>query len=382
MRYCTKCVQPDTRPGIVFGEDGVCGACMYEEEKKSINWDARWRELQGIAEWAKETSRTGYDCVVGVSGGKDSTFQALTARDRLGLRVLLVNSEPEGITEIGQKNIENLKQMGFDCVSIRPNTRVMRQLVKKCFYEYGNPAKITEYSLTASAYIASQALKIPLVIQGENDALTLGVKNIGLPADGNALNYNKVETQMTPLQEFIGGKITERDLFMFKYDGEKMAKDGHKAVWLQYYTKEWSQSHNAEFSIRHGLTIRPKEFDTADIGTYCPYYQLDSDIWPMNMMLKYVKFGFGQATDHACYDIRAGILTREEAINLVKEYDGKCHSRYVKGFCDYIVITLDEFWRVAESFRGPMWEKDDHGKWHMPDAIWNKEQGLGGFDSF
>lgn len=101
--------------------------CLWEEEKKVIDWAKREKELQDVVDWAKKTTKSAYDCVIGVSGGKDSTKQALTARDRLGLRCLLVNSEPEGITEIGKHNIENLKNLGFDVLSLRPNPKVMKK---------------------------------------------------------------------------------------------------------------------------------------------------------------------------------------------------------------------------------------------------------------
>ncbi len=368
MKYCKKCVQPDTRPGIYFNKEGVCGACLFEEEKKKIDWSTREKELKEIADWSKQKAKennSNYDCVIGVSGGKDSTFQALYARDKLGLRPLLVNSEPEGITEIGRKNIENLKQLGFDCISLRPNPKVMKKLIKKDFYEYLNPIKVTEFSLWVSAYIIVDKFNIPLIIQGENPALTLGVTKI-MEVDGDALNVLQQDTLSTGWERYIKDDITKEDLFMFHFDVESIKKKGIKGVWLQYYAKEWSPSHNAEFSIAHGLTIRPEYFDPNEIGTYVAYYQLDGDLVQLNQMLKYVKFGFGQCTDHACYDIRDGRISRNEAIDLVKKYDGKCGFRYIKKFCDYIGITIDEFWRVANSFRGPMWEKKN-GIWVLKD---------------
>ncbi|MDE6981809.1 MAG: N-acetyl sugar amidotransferase, partial [Lachnospiraceae bacterium] len=109
MKYCKKCLQPNTRPGILFDKDGVCFACKYEESKKNIDWPAREQELQQIAEWAKQERRKrqiSYDCVIGVSGGKDSTFQAVYAKERLGLHPLLVNCAPDEITETGKANID------------------------------------------------------------------------------------------------------------------------------------------------------------------------------------------------------------------------------------------------------------------------------------
>ena len=371
MKYCKKCIQPDSRPAIHLNEEGVCGACLYEKKKSLIDWDSKHKELTEIAKWAKKTTKGAYDCAIGVSGGKDSTLQALYARDKLGLRPLLVNSEPEGLTSIGSSNIENLKRLGFDLISIRPNPVVMKKLVKKSFYDYGNPAKITEYSLTASTYIISEKFQIPLLIQGESDADILGVANA--PAANNALNMNKLDTQSTPLEEFMIDGVTEKDLFFFHYDAEKMIEGGFKGIWLQQYFKEWSNPNNAQFAVNNGLKIRPIDSNPYTYGTYTAYSQIDCDIWTMNNMLKYLKFGYGQCTDHANIDIRAGLISREEAIELVKRYDGQCSALFIKEFCDYIDITEDEFWRVANHYRGPMWEKMEDGNWDFKDSIWKQQ---------
>ncbi len=189
MKICKKCIQPDTRPGIYFDNKGICGACLWEEEKKNIDWKERYRELENIAKDAKNNSGN-YDCVIGVSGGKDSTRQAITARDQLGLRCLLVNSEPSGLTKLGKENIENLKNLGFDVISLRANPKIMKKLIRRDFFKYLNPVKVTEYSLWASTYIIAEKFDIPLIIQGENPGLTLGVRNTGVGTDSNALKAN------------------------------------------------------------------------------------------------------------------------------------------------------------------------------------------------
>jgi len=372
MKYCTKCVQPDTRPGgVSFDENGVCGPCRFTEMEKHVDWTAREAELKKIAERAKSATSGEYDCVVGVSGGKDSTFQSFYARDRLGLRPLLVNGEPDSITEIGRANIENLVNLGFDCIKLHPNPIVMKTLVRRDFYEHLNPVKVTEYSLWASAYIVADRFDIPLIIQGENAMMSEG-GNEELDADGNALNACKLNTIAPDWREYAKDGITEKDLFMFHYDKAALERKNIRGVWLGYYAKEWSMAGNAEFSISHGLTIRPAHFDPHEIGTYAAYHQLDSDLVPMNQMLKHMKFGFGQCTDHANFDIRDGHLTRDEAIEHVRRYDGKCGARYIRKFCEYIGITVEEFWRVADSFRGPMWQKDADGKWSLTDPIWEQ----------
>jgi N-acetyl sugar amidotransferase len=372
MRYCKKCVQPDTRPGVYFDDNGVCGACLYEKESQSdINWQERERELREVAAWAKKNSTAPWDCVVGVSGGKDSTFQALYARDKLRLRTLLVNSEPEGISAIGVKNIENLIQLGFDVIKIRPNPKVIKQLMKRDFYTYLNPVKITEYSLWSSTYIIADKFNIPLIIQGENPGLTLGVRNTGVGINGNALNANRLDTLSEDWKAYISDGISEKDMFLYHYDRESMEAKGIKGVWLQYYAREWSALHNVEFSKSHGLKVR-EDFKPGDIGTYLGYFQMDSDIVQVNQLLKYIKFGFGQCTDHACYDIRVGRITRKEAIDLVQKYDGKCAEMYIDIFCNTIGIDKKEFWKVANSFRGTMWGKNDAGEWILKSPIWEQ----------
>lgn len=364
MKYCKKCLQPDTRPGIYFSEDGVCGACLYEESKNNIDWDQRLSDLHAIAEWAKGKKKA-YDCVVGVSGGKDSTFQAVYAREKLGLHVLLVNCEPNNITDVGKHNIENLINMGFDCVKIRPNPNVERLLARKSFFEYGNIIKPSEYPLWVSAYRMALNMDIPLIIQGENASLTLGVSKTGQGQDGDAFNVTKQNTlQGCTASEWVGDGVEESDLFFYRFPRlEEFENKEIRAIWLQYYLKEWSQVYNADFSIARGLHGRTTE-PLKDIGRYRRYSALDSDMQIPNQMIKYLKFGFGFATDEACYDIREGRLTREEAKWLVEQYDGKCGEQYIEQFCDYISITKEEFWEVVDRYvNKKLFYKNSRGEW-------------------
>jgi len=371
MEICTNCIQPNTRPGIYFNEEGVCGACLWGKEKNKIDWDLRCKELQDIALWAKKNSKGDYDCTIGVSGGKDSTKQAITARDKLDLNCLLVNCEPENITDIGRKNIENLKNLGFDVVTIRPNPNVMKRLIRYDFFEHLNPVKATEFALYSSTYIIAEKFKIPLIIQGETQVLTLGTRLISAGQVQDALNVDQnMRTLSQGCQEYLNvDGIKKRDLFLFRYNKENLKELGIKGIWLQYYLKEWSYRGNAEFSKKYGLTVR-ENFNPKDIGTYVDFSALDSDLNHVNQMLKYIKFGFGFCMDHACYDIRDGHITRNEAMNLVKNYDGKCSEEYIKKFCDYVEITIDKFWDTANSFRGPMWSKNEDNEW--VNEYWNK----------
>ena len=361
MRICKECIQPDTRPGIFFDNEGVCGACIWEHEKKILDWKERELELNKIIENAK-SKRSLYDCAIGVSGGKDSTFQALTARDRFGLKCLLVNYQPENITTIGERNIENLKNLGFDVVTIRPNPQIMKKLIRYDFFKNLNPVKPTEFSLLSSTYIIAEKFHIPLIIQGENPGLILGTRLTGVGTDSNALKANELHTLSSGWEVYTEVEgVNKDDLFWFHYDRKKLEEMDISGIWLNYFIKEYSQKHNTEFSKKHGFVGREKDFDPNSIGTYNPYFALDSDLAQLNQLLKFVKFGFGQCMDHVCYDIRDGKMTRKEAIEMVFKYDGKCSEKYIKKFSDYINITIEDFRKTAEKFRGDVWSKDKAG---------------------
>jgi N-acetyl sugar amidotransferase len=367
MRYCKRCLQPDTRPGIVFDDEQICFACRYEESKATIDWAAREAELRGFAEEAKaEAKKRGniYDCIIGVSGGKDSTFQAVYAKEKLGLNPLLINCMPDEITEVGQKNINNLNNLGFDIISIRPNPIVAKKLARKSFFERGNIIAASEYCLWASSYIMAVKFNIPLIIQGENAALTLGAAKNQEPT-GNAFSVMQLETiRGASVDSFVdlSNNITEKDLFLYKIPTvEEMQEKGIKAIFLQYYTKEWSQVSNADFAIARGLTGRTD--DLHDLGRYRRYTALDCDLQIPNQMIKYLKFGFGYATDEICYDIREGRFNREDGKWYVNEYDGLCGEQYIQKACDYLSITKEEFWEVVDKYvNTDLFEKKD-GKW-------------------
>ena len=158
---------------------------------------------------------------------------------------------PDEITEIGRKNIENLNNLGFDIISIRPNPIVAKKLARKSFFERGNIIAASEYCLWASAYIMAVKFNIPLIIQGENAALTLGAAK-NQEATGNAFSVMQLETiRGASVDSFVdlSNNITEKDLFLYKIPTvEEMQAKGIRAIFLQYYVREWSQVTNADFA--------------------------------------------------------------------------------------------------------------------------------------
>jgi N-acetyl sugar amidotransferase len=339
-------------------------ACRFEEDKSRINWEEREKKLRVIVEWAKAKSNGGFDCVVGVSGGKDSLVQALYAKDQLGLKALLVNLAPDGITEVGRHNLENMVQHGFDMVTFRTNPKVWRKVTRRAFFEYGNPVKPSEYPLFAVTYHTALNFGIPLIIQGENPAITVGITG-DLDADDDALNVNQYRTlNGCNASDWVQEGVDLKDLIFYQFPDKSKLRKKVRAIYLGYYMKEFSFPGNIEFAVANGLKGRP-EHDPNLTGRLSPYSSVDSDMQIVNQMLKYYKFGFGFVTDEVCYDIREGRIPRKEGIGLVEQYDGKCDDSYIYEFCEYIDISVEEFWQVVDKFvNKSLFEKDVRtGKW-------------------
>lgn len=367
MKLCRKCVNPNTRPNTFFDDEGVCPVCRFEEAKRkgSIDWVTRRKEIEEIVQWGRANTKSSYDCIVTVSGGKDSTGQALFARDELKMKPFLVSCvyPPEQLHERGAHNLSNLISLGFDTLSIGLDPQAWKTLMRQGFFQFGNWARSTEMALYAIPIHVAIAYKIPLIFYGENPAWTIGERHGRLDGDASRLKLgNTIQGGPAPL---MTQDMTPHDVHFYVYSpDEDMEYAKLRVVYLGYYIPDWSGHRNAEFSIRHGLEIRtdPPE----KIGDIWGFSALDEDFRIVNQMLKYIKYGFGHVTDQVVEAINSGKMTRDEGLDLVRKYDGKCDSSYIERFCHYLGIDETEFWEVAESYRDPeIWHRSTTGEWQL-----------------
>lgn len=369
MNYCKRCINVDTRPDTKFDEEGICPACRFTEQRKNqgIDFDARRKELDEIVRWGKENTKSSYDCIVTVSGGKDSMRQAFYARDVLGLKVLLVNSAypPEQLHERGAYNLANLVAHGFDTISMSLNPQIWKKMMRLGFFKHGNQAKSTELPLYAIPIHVAIAYKIPLIFLGENPLYTVGQqegKAVG--GDATGMKYSHTLQGGTPDKLLTDG-MTPKDIYFHCYPSDDEIEYAKlRVVYLGYYIEDWSLLNNAKMAIKWGIELRDEPPE--EIGDYFGVSSLDEEFKIVNQMVKYIKFGYGAVTDQICIALNQGLMDRETAFECVKRYDGKCHPRYIKQFCKYLEISEEEFWRVVESFRGKhIWEKDGNGEWKL-----------------
>jgi N-acetyl sugar amidotransferase len=364
--FCKNCVNPSTRPNGSFNKDGICGVCELKQSDSEgkIDWNQRTKEINEIANWGRDNSNNTYDCIVTVSGGKDSMRQAFFARDELGLNPLLVSViyPPEQMSERGAKNLSNLVEQGFDCISMGLNPQISKLLTKHCLYEFQNLFNATELALYSIPIHVAISQKIPLVFLGENPAHTIGEKQGTLDSDASQMR-NANTLMGGSAERFLKTGVKVQDLHFYNYPSEQDVDAAKlKLVYLGYFIKDWSGWNNAKFAAERGIENRNELPE--DIGDLWGIGALDEDFRIVNQHLKYLKYGFGHVTDQVMESIHSGMMTREEGMKLVEEYDGKCHPKYVTKLCAYLKISHEEFWIVAEKARNQdVWIKNIDNEW-------------------
>lgn len=366
MKYCKRCLQTDTRPGTKFDKEGICPACRYHETLVNVDWEERRQEIDEIVAFGKKNNHSGYDCIIGVSGGKDSTRQAFFVKDVLKMKPLLVclSYPPEQVTQRGVDNVSNMISHGFDCITVNPAPQVWRKLMRKGFFEFTNWCKSTELALFSSVPRLAIAYQIPLIWWGENSALQLGDLNVMGKSGSDGNNLRKMNTLGGgDITWLFNDEIKRNQLLQYCYPSIKEMDDAQlRITFLGYFWKDWSLIENGNFSALRGLDIRNEP--PQDIGDPLGITSLDEDWVTFNQMIKYLKFGFGRVSDYVNEDIRNGRMTRDEAITLLKKYDGHCSPKYIKSFCNYIGITVEEFWKhINKSVNKELFELTLEGTW-------------------
>lgn len=356
MRYCKSCLSPDTRPLNSFNSDGVCSACEFASQSHDENYEKRLDELQRlIRKILRGRKQIRWDCIVGVSGGKDSTRQALWVREKLGMTPLLVSVAypPRQISQNGVDNLSNLVRLGFDVLMLGPAPRLSRELVREAFLRFCNWCKATEMALFAGVPRIAVDRKIPLIFWGENPALQVGdMGTLGESMwDGNNLvNSNTLAGgDLQWFQEVAGG---EKRLLFYEFPKRsELKRNKVSTVFLGPAWKDWSADTNSRVALTHGLRFRGgKPEDTGDlVGTN----MVDEDWTIVNFLLKFYKFGFSRGTEYANERIRNREITREDGISFAEKYDEACAPEYIDSFCRYVGLTEEKFWQTVRNFSHP-----------------------------
>jgi N-acetyl sugar amidotransferase len=381
--FCKRCVMSNQRPAssiefkhgkshkhrsLHMNEDGVCDACVVNEQKRSIDWKKREEEL--LRRLDKHRRNDGaYDCMVPGSGGKDSAFQSHVLKYKYGMHPLTVTWPPILYTDIGLQNFRNwLDVGGFDNVSFKVNGRVHKTLTRLSIENLLHPFQ--SFILGQKNLAPKLAIKfgIPLIFYGENEA------EYGNPiADDASSLRSKAYYTMRDVSEITLGGVPIRELqeqhglslndvmAYLPADHRELERSNIEVHYLGYYLK-WVPQEAYYYAVEHtGFEANP--FRTE--GTYSKYNSIDDKIDGFHYYTTFIKFGLGRATYDASQEIRNRHLTREEGVALVQRFDGEFPERYFKEVMDYIGMEPDRFLELCDRFRSPhLWEKTAAG-WRL-----------------
>ena len=360
--YCKKCLMPNTRPRIVFNEEGICNACLHGESKRdNVDWDARANEFKELIETHK--SKTGgYDCVVPWSGGKDSTFIAYQLKFKFGLNPLLVTFSPQVPTEVGNHNREVLIQLGFDSFFFRPNQDVHRKLSKRFFIERGHQKVAWDAGVNTIPVRVAVHEKIPLVFYAEHGESEYGGKVLS-PESQRSRDFTEViEHQIgDDPRNWTGDGIAEKDIHPYLYpDLDEVKNVGVKALYFSYFFK-WSTYENYHF-VKDKMDF--KTWPTGRVeGTYTDFDSLDDKSDPLYYYMQIIKLGFGRAIRDASRMIQNRQLTREKGLEYAQKYDSEFPAEHFKAMLEYLRLTEEEFHGIIDKHRNSEIWKKQNGEW-------------------
>ncbi|PVZ70204.1 N-acetyl sugar amidotransferase [Pelagibaculum spongiae] len=359
MQYCNKCIMPATRPEQVF-TDGICDACHSAVDKHDkIDWDQRSVEFEEIlSKYRGDGSR--YDCIIPVSGGKDSCYQAITMRDKYGMTPLCVTHTPCDLTEVGLKNLNFLRDQGFDLIQISGNRKSYKELVRIGFFKLGDCCWPEHIGIFTAPVRIAVNYKIPLLIWGENSQFEYG--GPAAKKENNFLDRNWLEQfQMSGhrLSDVVHDGVELNSIKTLLYpDDEEVNEVGVTGLFLGYFEK-WDSKRNTDMCCSMGWNKNP---DGPVEGAYNDFENLDCKwIGGLHDYMKFIKYGYGRATDQLCIEIRAGRMTREEAvIALRNSSEGQVPWKYIPDLMEYLNITKEEFTGNLDRFTNKMiFERDD-----------------------
>ncbi|RED52441.1 N-acetyl sugar amidotransferase [Aestuariispira insulae] len=370
MKYCRQCILPDTRPGVSIASDGICSACHGHEDKENkIDWAARAEAFQVIIDDAMARS-DGYDCIVPVSGGKDSWYQVIKARE-FGLNVLAITWKTPARTEIGQKNLDDMvANLGVDHLDYTINPDVERRFMKAAYEGVGATGLPMHMALFAIPIRLAVQMRIPLILWGENPQLEYGgneIERLATKLDADWLAKHGC-LQSTSWRDWVGKEgLSEQELAAYRVP-ENPGFDV-RSVFLGAFFK-WNSYENTRIAEEHGFSYQAGDRKT---GTW-EFADIDCDFISLHHVTKWQKFGITRAFDNLSVQIRYGQITRAEAIETVRRLGTQIPEEDVQKFCAFQGLPESWFWEVAEKFRNTkIWKRID-GVWQIPGFLiedWN-----------
>ncbi len=370
MQVCTRCLYTSDHPlNLTFDDEGVCSGCRVHEEKDWLDWNDRASKLAGILDNYRSRSGRNYDCIIPVSGGRDSYFIVHAIKNVFGMNPLLVNYNKHYNTAVGVRNLVNLRIL-FDCdiMTLTVNPETVKNITRSTLRRFGSMYWHCLAGQTVYPVQIAVKFKIPLIIWGAHQ----GVDQVGMFSHLDEVEMTrKYRKEHDPMgfeaEDLVDDfdNIVENDAMPFLYpDNRELEQVGVRGIYLNNYIRWDSRAQHEQMIREYGYetALQTRTFDTYN----------DVDCWnysDVHDYIKWVKHGYGKIVDHACREIRLHRMIREEGIELVRQYQPR-EPQNLQLFLDWLGITENAFHYIVDQHRNSsIWERDKDWNWKLRPGV-------------
>ena len=359
-RWCSTCLNMSTRPRIKFDERGRCNACQWTEAKKNLDWAPREQQLQHLLSEHRGKGKS-FDVLVPVSGGKDGSYVAYQLKHKYDMNPLCVTVKPALPMPLGDRNLERFIDSGYDHIRVSPDPNVMRVINRHGFIEMGFPYYGWLLAIQSAVLRVANQFGISLVFYGEDGEVEYGGTDSTQQKPFYDMNYMReiyLEGGVDKVLEASG--VLERQRYFFEFPREDELNEGGLLITHWSYFENWDPYRNylvaREFC---GL----EEAETGNEGTFTNFAQNDQKLYALHAYMMYLKFGFGRATQDAGIEIRRGSMSRDQAVSLVRVYDGQYPEAFIDDYLAYYQMSQAEFDMTLDRWVNPSLFDKVNGRW-------------------
>ena len=352
IKYCKKCIYPNTKPNLVFDKKGICNACKNFSKRNKINWKTREKEFLQLIKKQRKYNKSKWDCLIPVSGGKDSFYQIIKCKE-MGLKPLCVNATTCDLTNLGKENLEAMKDLNVDIINVTVSKKVRSKINKFTLETVGDISWPEHVGIYTIPVIMAVKFGINVLIWGENPQNEYG--GPGKTSSNKFRDLKWVENyggmlglRLSDIMQFL--KLDKSDLQWFTYPkNDEIKKINLKGLFLGYYFP-WNGYDNFKIAKKNGFIENKKRVE----GTLFKFENLDNYQTGIHDYFKYLKYGYSRITDHLSLLIRRGKIPRKKASKIAKKFDGKFPSRYLDKSLKEILKNIDlsekEFNKICDKF--------------------------------
>jgi len=346
--FCKNCLYGSTHPlGITFDNNGICSGCTVHKEKYTLDWRSRFSKLSKVI--AQYRSRkNNYDCIIPITGAQDSYFIVHTAK-KLGLKPLLVCYNKYFNTDVGIKNLSNLRiKFNLDVLFQNVNPNTVKKITRETLSRFGNIYWPIIAGHTVFPVQISIKYKIPLIIWGAHQ----GIEQVGMNSHEDEVEMSRRYRKDHDLFGYeaedllmISNNLKEADIYQYLYpDDYTLKKNSTRGIYLGNYIP-W------DTKKQHELMIKIYNYKTINFTRTIDCYDYVDCFNYMNIhdLLKIYKHGYSKITDQLSREIRFGRIDRESALKVVKKFE-KRKPKFTKLFCDWLDVDYKSLNFVTESF--------------------------------